>query len=401
MAQARQWRWVVIAAGAAVLLFIVAPAALRWLTAPRDEEAPPSRSDTFHLTQAQLSDLRFAPVRAVDLPDVIEAEGKIGLDSDRIAALVSPVTGQVTRVFVSVGSRVAKGDPLVAIKALEAIQAQSDLATTAGALEAARMQLAQAEAAEHRQEALLRVEGAAQRDLDQARTDLAMARSAEKTAAAAQAAARDRLASYGVRRIDLAKLTAGHGEVILRAAAEGAVISRQVNPGMTVSGAANGSGTPLITIGDTSSLWLVGYVSATDAPRVRVGEAITATTSGGASASGVIDSVAPALDPATQRLVVRARISSGVAGVTPEMFARVRINVGQAARVLAVPEAAVVREGDTARVWVRHGQAELALRPITLGRARDGWVEVRSGLAQDDQVVTSGAVFIDRAATAQ
>jgi len=42
----------------------------------------------------------------------------------------------------------------------------------------------------------------------------------------------------------------------------------------------------------------------------------------------------------------------------------------------------------------------LALREIQTGRTSDGVVEVLAGLAAGERVVTSGTVFIDRAAQA-
>jgi cobalt-zinc-cadmium efflux system membrane fusion protein len=40
----------------------------------------------------------------------------------------------------------------------------------------------------------------------------------------------------------------------------------------------------------------------------------------------------------------------------------------------------------------------LELRVVRMSRVHDGMVEVRDGLKPGEQIVTSGAVFIDRAA---
>jgi len=64
---------------------------------------------------------------------------------------------------------------------------------------------------------------------------------------------------------------------------------------------------------------------------------------------------------------------------------------------VAVPEEAVVREGDAARVWVVQSHDGLALRPIHIGRINNGMVEVLDGLKRGDRVVTRGSLFIDRA----
>ena len=66
----------------------------------------------------------------------------------------------------------------------------------------------------------------------------------------------------------------------------------------------------------------------------------------------------------------------------------------------AVPRSAIVYEGEQARVWVAGDGDTLALREIRVGRISDGMVEVLDGLSAGEKVVTSGTVFIDRAARA-
>jgi cobalt-zinc-cadmium efflux system membrane fusion protein len=82
------------------------------------------------------------------------------------------------------------------------------------------------------------------------------------------------------------------------------------------------------------------------------------------------------------------------------MFASFRIITGADTADPAVPQDAVVYEGDTAHVWVADDQAKtLAIQPITPGRTRDGLVQVLAGLKAGQKIVTAGAVFIDRAVT--
>jgi cobalt-zinc-cadmium efflux system membrane fusion protein len=82
------------------------------------------------------------------------------------------------------------------------------------------------------------------------------------------------------------------------------------------------------------------------------------------------------------------------------MFARFRIINGPSnGPSPAVPDRAVVYEGATAHVWLADtADKTLAIRQIKIGREVDGVVQVLDGLKPGDKVVTSGAVFIDRAA---
>ena len=115
---------------------------------------------------------------------------------------------------------------------------------------------------------------------------------------------------------------------------------------------------------------------------------------------GKVSYVAPSIDPNTHRLPVRADVENPDGALKPGMFANFSIITGEAATAPAVPQEAIVYEGDRARVWVAGDGDTLALREIRAGRTSGGMVEVRAGLSAGEQVVTSGTIFIDRAARA-
>ena len=95
---------------------------------------------------------------------------------------------------------------------------------------------------------------------------------------------------------------------------------------------------------------------------------------------------------------MRATLPNPDGALKPEMFADFALDAGPAAQGLGVPGSAVIYEGDTARVWVAGPGRALGLRQIRAGRTQGGEVQVLSGLQPGERVVTSGAIFIDRAA---
>jgi cobalt-zinc-cadmium efflux system membrane fusion protein len=65
----------------------------------------------------------------------------------------------------------------------------------------------------------------------------------------------------------------------------------------------------------------------------------------------------------------------------------------------AVPVDAIVYEGASARVWIARPETKsVVARSIEVGDTVNGLVEVRKGLSIGESVVTSGTLFIDRAA---
>ena len=64
----------------------------------------------------------------------------------------------------------------------------------------------------------------------------------------------------------------------------------------------------------------------------------------------------------------------------------------------SMPQTAIVYEGNTARVWVAGDDGTIAAHSVRTERISDGMVEILAGLSEGEKVVTSGALFIDRAA---
>jgi cobalt-zinc-cadmium efflux system membrane fusion protein len=65
------------------------------------------------------------------------------------------------------------------------------------------------------------------------------------------------------------------------------------------------------------------------------------------------------------------------------------------------PAAAVIHEGDGARVWVLGRNGLLYGRPIIAGETEGGLTRVLRGLAPGDRIVTQGAVFVNEAGLEQ
>jgi cobalt-zinc-cadmium efflux system membrane fusion protein len=111
--------------------------------------------------------------------------------------------------------------------------------------------------------------------------------------------------------------------------------------------------------------------------------------------------VAASIDPNTHRLPVRAEVENPDGALKPEMFATFNILTGEDRPTLAIPESALVYDGETAHVWtMNRARQTIASREVTIGRMADGMAEILHGLQPGEEVITSGGVFIDRAVQA-
>ncbi len=401
------------AAAAIVVGFVAGPALLQLAglgtrEAANQEQTAAVEGQTFKATEKQWPLLKIKPVGDLPFQDSVETDGHIALDDDRITPVYSPFSGRVTKLLAEEGDMVRQGDPLFTIQATELAQAQSDLIGAVAALKTAKAQLNLATAAEKRQHDLYAAQGAALKDWQQAQVDLATAQGGMNSASIALAAVRSRLRILGKTEHEIEQIEATpdilhlDADSTVGAPISGTVVQRQVGRGQNIVSAAAGESSPVFTIGDLSTLWLVANAREDSAPFLHKGDTIQATVAAlpGRTFTARVTYVSASIDPNTHRLAVRAELDNADGALKPEMMASFHILSGRISSSPAVPEAALVYEGNTAHVWVANTRTHtLEIRRVTLGRMHDGMVEVTEGIHPGEEIVTAGALFIDRAVT--
>lgn len=346
----------------------------------------PSPPGTFRATAQQLKSLTVEPVAMHAFVSEELTEGKIAVNGDRETPVFSPYSGRVIRVIAGLGDTVKAGAPLAAVEASEFVQAQNDLTTAASQVKIARIN-------EARKHSLYEAKGGSLQDWQQAQADLTAAETALNSV-------RNRLRIFGKSDAEISALEASHSmrpTATIVAPIGGVVVDRQVGPGQFLQ---SGSGIPVFTIADPSSVWLLANVREADSGLVHLGQPVDVHVLAYPSRAfkARVSYIAALVDPVTHRLPVRAVIDNLDGSLKPEMFASFRILTGDASNSPAVPESAVVYEGDLAHVWVLSDGGLLAYRSIRTGRSHDGWVEVLDGLKPGEQIVIKGGLFIDQVA---
>jgi membrane fusion protein, heavy metal efflux system len=347
-----------------------------------------------------LANLKLTPVTTMVFRAEQQTDGKIAINSDRTTPVFSPYSGRVTKVMANLGDEVKQGTPLLAIAASEFAQGQNDLLAALSALDTARSQYTLAQANERRKHGLYDAKAGSLQDWLQSQTDLVAAESNLRAAATAVALVRNRLRILGKSdsEIDALEATKTMNPVaFVVAPISGTVIDRQVGLGQYIQ--ANGPN-PVYSIGDLTTVWLIANVREVNAPRMRRGAPVEVQVLAFPDRvfKARLTYVASSIDPNTHRLSVRAEIQNQGGMLKPEMFASFNISTGGEAAAPAVPEDAVVYEGETARVWVAEDNGTITSNPIRVGRISNGMVEIIGGLTPGAKVVTSGSLFIDRAA---
>jgi membrane fusion protein, heavy metal efflux system len=332
-------------------------------------------------------------------------EGNIAIDDDLTTPVFSHYSGRVIKVIAMLGDVVEQGSPLFVIHASEFVQAQNDLITAVANLTAARSHLTMAQTTEKRTHELYLAQGGALKDWQQAQTDLVTAQNTVRSDDIALAAVRNRLRILGKSDNEIASLEAQPTQkldpvAIVPAPIGGTITQRQIGVGQYINSEAAGASSPVFTISDLSTVYLIANVREVDAPLMHVGDPVEVRVLAYPDRvfKAKISWIAASIDPNTRRLLVRADVDNPEGALKPGMFASFSIITGSTETAPAVPQSAIVYEGDTARVWVAGDDGTIAVRSIRTGRTADGMVAVLDGLSQGEKVVTSGALFLDRAA---
>ena len=125
-------------------------------------------------------------------------------------------------------------------------------------------------------------------------------------------------------------------------------------------------------------------------PEVRVGQSVSVTTSAwpDKNFSGRIARISPNVSPSSRTLTVEAEVENSSGILKPGQFASVRILQQRFEPAVLVPLRAVRTESGVSRVFViKDGHAQQRL--VQLGQSESDLVEVKGGVAADEQVATS------------
>ena len=174
----------------------------------------------------------------------------------------------------------------------------------------------------------------------------------------------------------------------------GLITARNAAPGLFVQ---PGNPPPVYIVADTSVMWMVANVPERQAADLRLGQEVRARVAPypGRSHPGKI---------VTDRPKCRSEYA---ARVCPFRDRRPRLRSPRryvcdlcdhacaAETTLAVPQDAVVREGDgSMTVWTTEDGHTFFQRVIKIGLSNDGFTEVLDGLRPGERVATGGSIFI-------
>jgi cobalt-zinc-cadmium efflux system membrane fusion protein len=358
-------------------------------------------TDPIGLSKAQQHRIGITTEKVVmkTLPIVTEATGTVKANTNLTTPVISLTPGRVEEVLVQPGDQVKSGQVLARIRSDEIARIQTELLSALLELKtekhhaALKVQLAQK--VFDRKAKLLEEMIAAKADVDQAESDLLQAKE-EVTATAEKEdtlveSAKERMRLFGASPAVIdGVVKSRHIKLVfdLTAPRSGIITERDCDPGELVEG-----GKALFSVSDLSRVWLVANVLENNLRFVKKGLPVKVMVDSlpDESFPGVLDFVDSKVDAQTRTLSVRATIDNSSFRLKPEMFARLSMQVGSTT-ALMVPEGSVQKVGEASLVYVDGPGDTFLEKKVKTGQTAAGFVEVVSGLHQNDKVVVNGSL---------
>jgi HlyD family secretion protein len=344
-----------------------------------------------------------AAIGASLVPDAIEADmvridrGDVRVevvDEGRtrmhdVYVISAPMTGRVLRVDVEPGDEVQAGDVIARMSSAaagfldtrSALQARAAVDAAQAQLRSAEAELAFAEREHARNIELAAVNLIPRATADQSETRLNAARAAREAAQAEVARARSALLEADRIGGETVAVTAPSAGSVLRVPQE--------------SEAVIAAGTPIVEIGDTRHIEIVGDFLSQDAVRMKRGAAAQIENWGGPALPVIVERIEPVartkistLGVEEQRTYVILQFAQEAQEIprAHDFRVDVRVVIDEAKNAIRAPLGALFRRGDGWAVYkVADGRA--VLTDVQVAQADGRYRVITSGLNEGDEVI--------------
>ena len=310
----------------------------------------------------------------------VSAAGEIG-PAEQVS--VKPeINGRIDLLPVDIGDRIKKGAILFTLDDKELQNRRSSSLTD---IERAKLQLEQSERNYHRSEGLFKADLLPRQDYENARTEYDLAKNSVERA-----------------QRDIAILEEQLTKTKIVAPFDATILTRPVSMGQAVSGSGGfNSGTEVLTIADLNDMIINAHINQADITRLKSDQEVEVAVEAvaGLKVIGKVERIAPqaTIKNNIKGFAVRILLKNVDAKIRPGMTANIKIPVGSADNVVAVPLAAVFtdKNADTGRperyvyVVTQEDGSDVASyerRSVQVGISDFFFAEIQLGLKSGDVV---------------
>jgi cobalt-zinc-cadmium efflux system membrane fusion protein len=347
-------------------------------------EAAPARAavaSNIVLTVAQREKIHVESIKPTTFRRTIDTTGTVDFDNDQATTVLAPVSGPVSRLAVSLGVKVKAGDVLATVSSPDYATAISAYRKAVVTANNARRIADLAKELSHN--------NLSRKEVEQAETDAT-------NAEADKEAALEELHSLGVEESTIKAIQQNRPVPdlvgVIRSPIAGAVVEKLITPGQLLEAGT----TPCFTIADLSQVWVTANTFESDLGAIEEGDSAEIVTSASATnLTGNVDYISAIVDPTTRSIGVRVVVKNPKGILKKQLYVRVLIHSRRDQTGLLAPVSAVLRDDEELPfVYLANSDGSFSRRRITLGSRLGDRYESTSGLAQGDQVVVEGGLFL-------
>ncbi len=330
-------------------------------------------SNQIAFTDEQLKYVKIDTVRKIPAMDEFAAVGEVSFDENNVIRVYPIVSGSVSKVNVSLGDYVKRGNILATILSTDISTYQRDYNIAKANYEVAESNLV-------RSTELYKSGMLSSKEYAESQKDFSNSFSEfnEK---------KQILELYGGSEKEL--------DAMFRVVAprSGYIVERNINEGTQIR---NDNATNIFTISDLETIWVWANVHESDMAKVKEGDLVTVKTIAypDKEFKGTIKKIGTMLDPQSRVIRVRTELVNKDGLLKPEMFANVIITPKNFVKVLAVPQSAIVLENNNYFVMKEVGHNVFEKMQIKVGKNYDHNTEVIAGLKEGDHIISEGSLFV-------
>jgi cobalt-zinc-cadmium efflux system membrane fusion protein len=342
-----------------------------------------NKTQLFTVPKDQLSHIQVVTIQPTSWPRILRLNGTVAYNSFLTTPVISQVSGPVSRILVSPGQQVKKGQPMLYVSSPDYSQLRANYLKARDAHSLAHKNYLRAQD-------LYAHHAIAERDLQ-------AAESVEIQAQADQQAAEQSLKILGIPRPDTLIENPTSPEIPVLAPITGEAVERLCAPGQVIQAGQ----TQCFTISNMSTVWVLANVYENQLAFVHVGDPVTIKTDAYPDVfHGRISFMGAALDATSRTLQARIDTRNPEGRLKKDMYVTATVVAGKIDNAILVPDAAVLRDAENEPfVYVASGQDQFSRRPVKLGQSSEGKTQVVSGLQPGDRVAGDGSLFLQFASS--
>ncbi|MBR0934547.1 efflux RND transporter periplasmic adaptor subunit [Bradyrhizobium jicamae] len=298
----------------------------------------------------------------LDLPGRLEAYYR--------APIFARVSGYLKSWSADIGARVKAGQVIAEIEApdldQQLLQARADLASAEASAKLS-------EATLNRRKTLVASNFVSAQEIDERTADLSNKNGAVKA---------------GQANVERLEALAGYKKITVPF--DGVVTSRDTDVGALIN-AGGGTGPAMFTISDTRKLRVYVNVPQTYVPAIRIGAKATLTMPEYPNRTfpATVEASSQAVDVASGTTRMQLGLDNSSGELMPGGYASVKLNLQRDSTPLSVPASALIFNSSGLRVATVNPDDKVVFKTVTIGRDLGKEIELASGLAPDDRVITA------------